>query len=129
MSVEFKLYEGTTMEDLGTVAQVVGAKGKLAFITKNLASTKRVAIVLRNKNGESAVQSCSEPVSNAVRKALQGGKTKKEVLAVIAQLSILEGDTGISFICAPAGELSLESFSIEELIEETVSSYEELVHF
>jgi hypothetical protein len=131
MALNFAVYESTTLADLGTPAQAVGKGGSLAFIPKNLVNAaKRVAVVLKNKKGESTVVSCSEGVSAMVRKALAGGMEKKKALAIISKLSILEGDAEVPYICAPAGEGgNLEEFTVELLAKDTVANYEELVAF
>ena len=130
MALNFAKYESTTLEDLGTPAVVLGKGGTIAFIPKNLANTaKRVVLVLKKKNGESSTLSCSEQVSAMVRKAIAKGMTKPEALAVLSKLSILEGDSEIPYLCAPAGEGNLEEFTIAELATEEVSSYEELIAF
>lgn len=130
MSLNFAVYESTTLNDLGTPATAVGKGGSLAFIPKNLANVaKRVVIVLKNKLGESTTLSCSEQVSSIVRKAIAGGMEKKQALAILSKLSILEGDTEVPYLCAPAGEGSLEEFKIEELAKNKVANYEELVAF
>ena len=130
MALNFAVYESTTLEDLGTPAKVVGKGGSLAFIPKNLANTaKRVVLVLKNKAGESTTLSCSEQVSSMVRKALNGGMQKKQALAILSKLSILEGESEIPYLCAPAGEGNLEEYTIEQLAKETVEGYEEMVAF
>ena len=130
MALNFAVYESTTLEDLGTPAAAVGKGGSLAFIPKNLANVaKRVVLVLKNKAGESTTLSCSEGVSAMVRKALNGGMEKKQALAILSKLSILEGDTEVPYLCAPAGEGNLEEFKIEDLAKGKAVTYEELVAF
>ena len=130
MALNFAVYESTTLDDLGTPATAVGEGGSLAFIPKNLANVaKRVVLVLKNKAGESTTLSCSKQVSAMVRKALNSGMEKKKALAILAKLSILEGETDVPYLCAPAGEGNLEEFTIEELAENKVANYEELVAF
>ena len=134
----FAVYTGSeTLEDLGTVAQAVGAKGTLAFINKNLHTTKlnksgnrtAVVVVLKNKKGESTLVSCSQTVSSEIRSALDKGVAVGKLLGIIAKLNILEGETGIPYICAPAGEnTGLEEFVIESLTKETVG-YESFLTF
>lgn len=125
--IKFAVYESSTLEDLGTVAQVVGKKGTLAFINKNLASTKRVAVVLKNVKGESTVITCSAPVSTSVRNALANGVERRKVLAIVSKLNVLEGETEVPFICAPAGSSTMEEFTIESLATEKVTDYAELI--
>jgi len=129
--LKFEIYAGsTTLDDLGTLATVVGKRGTLAFIPKNLKSIKRVCIVLKNAEGESTTLSCSSAVSDSVRNALAKGVEKQRVLATLAKLSVLEGETGIPYLCAPAGEgAGLEEFTVEQLATEKTANYEELVAF
>lgn len=135
--IKFEVYAGSTMEDLGTPAQLVGKKGTLQFSNKNITSEKindkgnRVAVVviMKNAKGESVVVSCSQAVSASVRKALEGGMERKQALAIIAKLSILEGETGIPFISAPAGESTADIFTVEQLATEKVANYEALIAF
>lgn len=130
MALNFAIYESATLNDLGTPATAVGKGGSLAFIPKNLANNdKRVALILKKKNGESSVLSCSEGVSAMVRKALAGGMDKKKALAILSKLSILEGESEVPYLCAPAGESNLELFVIEELAKVKETTYEELVAF
>jgi len=130
MALNFAVYESTTLTDLGTPATAVGKGGSLAFIPKNLANTaKRVVLVLKNKAGESTTLSCSTGVSTMVRKALDGGMEKKQALAILSKLSILEGEEEVPYLCAPAGDGTLEEFKIEELAKSKVVSYEELAAF
>lgn len=135
MSVKFAVYESTTLEDLGTVAQVVGKKGTLKFSNKNLASEKlnsngvrvAVVIVLKQADGKTSVVSCSQSVSVSVRKALEEGMEQKKALAIVSKLSVLEGPSEVPFICAPVGSSLGEEFTIEQLATEKVVDYAELI--
>lgn len=128
--LDFSVYQGTELNDLGTLAQSAGAKGTLAFIPKNLLSAKRVVIVIKKKNGESATLSCSLGISDSVRKAIEGGMPKAKILAALSKLHILEGDSEIPYLCAPAGEgAGLEEFVVETLAKDATATYEALVAF
>ena len=66
--VKFENYQRQDRVELGTVAQLVGKGGKVKFVPKNLADdSKRVAVILENKTGASALVVCSEAVSKGVR--------------------------------------------------------------
>lgn len=66
--VKFENYQREDRVELGTVAQLVGKGGKVKFVPKNLADdSKRVAVILENKTGASALVLCSEAVSKGVR--------------------------------------------------------------
>jgi len=128
--INFGVYQSTTLEDLGTVAMIAGKKGKLRFIPKNLRDlTKRVAVVVTKANGESAVITCSNNISELVRTAIAKGMEDKKALAVISKLSVLEGENAVPFISAPAGSSAAEEFTIEQLATEKVTDYEALVAF
>ena len=126
--IKFEKYEATsTLEDLGTLAKVIGTGGTLSLLPKNLRSTKRVVVIAKNKTGESAVISCSSGVSDSIRKAIGAGKSHKQVLGAISKLNVLENEEGVAYICAPAGEgVGLEEFTVADLKSVTVN-YEELV--
>lgn len=117
MSLEFAKYEGIELEDLGVVSTVVGAKGTLSIAPKSLrpGNTKRIVIILKKKDGTSSAVSCSTTLSDSMRNALAKGMTKEQALAIVAKLSILEGEEGIPFITAPAGASTMEEFAIEKL--------------
>ena len=128
--LDFSVYQGTELTDLGTLAQSAGVKGTLAFIEKNLLSNKRVVVVIKKKNGESATLSCSTGISASVRKAVENGLPKAKILGVLAKLHILEGESEIPYLCAPAGEgAGLEEFTVEALAKDTTASYEALIAF
>lgn len=138
MALEFKVYEGTTLTDLGTVAQLVGKRGQLAFIPKNLETMalnksgvrKAVSVVLLKADGTSESVPCSQAISVDIRRAIENGVKKGRLLAIISKLSILENAEGHNFICAPAGESAgLETFAVEELAKEKAATYEDLLTF
>lgn len=92
------MYQGTTGEltELGTVKALAGKKGKLSFIRKNFNdATKRVAVVLTNAKGESAMVTCSKQVSDALR-------NKQMNIAQLVGCTVLENEDGVSFISMPS---------------------------
>ena len=137
MALAFEIYKGS-LEDLGTVTELVGKKGTLAFIDKNLNTTmlnakgvlKAVVVVLKKTDGTSETVACSQAISVSVRRALGNGIKKNKLLAIISKLSIVENDKGHNFISAPAGEQEgLEEFLIEDLTKVKEASYEDLLAF
>src|SRR5688572_15217072 len=103
------------LTDLGTLKAVVGKGGKIAFIRKNYNDeSKRVAVVLTNKGGDSAVVSCSKQVSDALR-------AKQINLAQLAGLNVLENAEGVAFISMPATG-ALQEFSIDKINVEAVET-------
>lgn len=131
MSFNFKLYESTVLEDLGSVADIVGKKGKLRFAgNKNLTSAKRVSIVMLKPDGTSDVAVCSNNVSVGVRKALADDTPKNKILAVLSKLHCLENEKGLAFICAPQGSGGTESeFTVEELAVVKNVDYESIIAY
>lgn len=71
MAVKFKKYTSTQSDLtlLGTVNETVGIGGsyKLSSRRNLLDTSKRVALVLTNKKGESDVVVCSQPLSQMIR--------------------------------------------------------------
>ena len=98
----FEKREATTLENLGSLKTVVGKGGSMAFIPKNLADpNKRVAIVLTKKDGTSALVSCSDAVSKAIR-------AKEITKEQIAGLEIVQNDDGIAFVAMPQSAALVE---------------------
>src|SRR6478752_3936333 len=98
--LEFKEFvrSSSTLEDLGTVKANAGKKGSIAFIPGNLAdTTKRVALVITNAAGQSAVVACSSKVSKALR-------AKELNIKQLAGLSILKNEDGQMFVSMPGTE-------------------------
>jgi len=137
--MEFKVYipkEGAVLENLGTVAEVVGVGGGIRFVSeKNLTGSivtdfngkerlNNVTIVMLKADGTSATINCSVPVSKAIRASLKE-KSRKELLGALAQLTVVKNPAGIESISAPAGTVG-EIFKMEELTKE-VATYQELV--
>lgn len=108
----------------GTVIDNIGQNGTINLIPKNLKDkTKRVAVILTKEDGTSALVSCSDAVSKAIR----NGEVKKEHLM---GFEILTGENGIPFISLPASGLitikasdvkvkdySPKAVTLEELVE------------
>ena len=98
MAFKLTAYQGqsATLTDNGTIANIVGKNGSISFIRKNLNDpNKRVALLLKDDNGNSGVVSCSAQVSEEIR-------AKRMTIHEIAGLSLLENEQGISFVAMPA---------------------------
>jgi len=86
--LEFKLYARTERKELGTILELVGKGGTVAPIAKNLKDlSKRVALVLTKKNGESATVTLSTAVSKLFR-------SKEIKLSQVIGLTVIEQDLG-----------------------------------
>lgn len=132
LNLSFAKYEGAELESFGTVASIVGAKGKLAIAPKSLLknNTKRVVIIMTKKDGTSSTVTCSSKLSDAIRTALEGGMTKVKVLAIVAKLEVLQAeDDATPFVTIPQGESTLEQFTVEDLAKEKAVDYGDLVAF
>ena len=125
MAVNFAVYESATLEVVGSLEGLAGRGGSLRFTNKSLAGNGQLAVVITRKDGTSGVATCSKAVTAGVRKALSDGVSKKQCLASISKLDIVEAPNGGNYVSAPAGAQG-ESFTIEELRKETMS-YEDLV--
>ena len=129
MAFNFKVYESPTLEVLGTLAGIAGKGGKLRFTNRSFNGKGQLCVVMERKDGLSDTVTCSKVVTSACRKALEAGQNKKQVLAAIKDLDIVEAPNGGNYISAPMGEAGeIESFTIEELTKSKVS-YEELAGF
>jgi hypothetical protein len=120
-------YQGTgdfTFEDMGTVAS--NFKGhSLRFTKKNLASDKRVTLIAK-KGDKEFILPCSEPLSKVIRKALEGGKSQRDVLSVIAKLNVFQSEDGERyFVMQPAGD-QLEAFAVDSLAKSEELSWEDV---
>lgn len=125
MAVVFGNYErtGATLTDNGKVIDLVGKNGTIGFVPKNLKdTTKRVVVILKKANGQSAMVSCSAQVSEGIR-------SKKIERGHLLNFPILEGENGVPFISMPGGTLmeykvstialkdyDLSSVNLEDLI-------------
>lgn len=128
--IEFKKYEGAAnLEDLGSLASQIGAKGKVKFSKPNFNSTKRVVVIAENDKGESAVVTCSNNLSTHLRKAKADGASKEELLAYVVDRNILQDEDNAPFITMPGGEVT-EGVSIAALkkvkVTEKVTTLEEI---
>ena len=102
------------LTDNGTIAQLIGKKGSIAFIRKNLNDVnKRVALVLKDNKGNSGVVSCSAQLSAEIR-------AKKITIHEIAGLSLLENEEGITFVSMP-GTGAIQEIAMKDI---KVVSYE-----
>lgn len=111
--LNFKKYQASagTLTSLGTVKENAGKGGKIAFIRNNFNNPeKRVAVVITQSNGNSAVVACSEQVSAELR-------SKKMNIQQLAGLEILENEEGVYFITMPATG-AVQEFQVDELATE-----------
>ena len=120
MAIQFAKYERTesTLESQGTVMDLVGKDGFLELIPKNLRDTnKRVVVILKKKNGHSAMVTCSQQVSDGIR-------NKTIELGHVLNFEILEGESGVPFISMPGGALisiSVKSLTVKDYVATAVS--------
>lgn len=108
MAVEFKKYAGseTTLSELGTLKEVAGKGGKIALIRKNFADgSKRVAVLVTRKDGQSAIVACSKQVSDALR-------AKKMTIAQLVGLNVIENEEGHNFVSMPATG-AIQEFAVD----------------
>lgn len=122
MAVEFKKFtaDDSTLAEIGTVKEIAGRKGKIALIRKNFNDPeKRVAVLLTNAKGESAVVACSKQVSDALRK-------KEMTIAQLVGLKIVENEKGHNFISMPATG-GLHEFEVDKVKEEAVEMKSEFL--
>lgn len=102
------------LTDNGTIAQLIGKKGSIAFIRKNLNDVnKRVALLLKDDKGNSGVVSCSAQLSKEIR-------ANKITIHEIAGLSLLENEEGITFVSMP-GTGAIQEIAMKDI---KVVSYE-----
>lgn len=135
MALIFKEYVSTPkLTELGTVATMIPG-GTLKFCPGTIAKfndglIKAMAMVLTAKDGKSTTCPLSKRVSATVKKALEGGAPKKDVIAAIAKLNVCESiETGNTTICAPIGKGGEEEeFSVATSAKSAVS-YDELVAY
>ena len=132
MAVEFKVYvpKESTLVELGTVAKQIPG-GSLKFCPGTIGryqsgTTKSMAMVLLNKQGESATLPLSKAVSATIKKALENGSTKKECLAAILKLEVRENADGIITIGAPRGLNGEEEELTVSNAVKIVTTYEDL---
>lgn len=121
MAFKLTAYQRQSAEltDNGTIANLIGPKGSIAFIRKNLKDpNKRVALLLTDSKGNSGVVSCSEQVSKAIR----GGEI---TIHELAGFSLLENENGVTFVSMPATG-AIQTINIKDI---KVKSYERSEEF
>ena len=102
------------LTDNGTIANLIGKKGSITFIRKNLNDVnKRVALVLKDDKGNTGVVSCSAQLSKEIR-------ANKITIHEIAGLSLLENEEGITFVSMP-GTGAIQEIAMKDI---KVVSYE-----
>lgn len=122
MALKLEIYEGSDqLEDIGTLEDAVGSEGTITFLKKNFMSDKRVVVLAKNKDNESAIVTCSKQLSDHLRKSKADGATKEELLAYVASLSILENAEGTPYITVPSSGEVTEGIKIRDLKKKKVS--------
>lgn len=107
------VFSGSSPEDWGW--EIVGTlkdltKGQfLKFTKRNLASTKRVTILISDDKedfSDAYKISCTEPLSVIVRQAIKDKKTHKQVMAVLLGLDVQASleDPEKYFLFSPQGD-------------------------
>ena len=92
-------------EVIAKFGEMVADEWGLGFSKKNLASEKRVTVLMYDESGQPPLQiSCSTGLSAEVRKALADGNSKEEVLGALLLMSVVENQDGIKFLTMSAGE-------------------------
>lgn len=121
MAFKLTAYQRQSAEltDNGTIAELIGKNGSIAFIRKNLKDpNKRVALLLTDSKGNSGIVSCSEQLSKAIR----GGEIN---IHQLAGLSLLENEQGVTFVSMPATG-AIQTISMKDI---KVVSYERSEEF
>lgn len=134
MALIFKEYVSTPkLTELGTVASLIPG-GTVKFCPGTIAKfndglIKAMSMVLTAKDGQSTTCPLSKRVSATVKKALEGGAPKRDIISAIAKLNVCESIDGkITTICAPVGKGGEEEeFTIESSAKLAVS-YEDLAY-
>jgi hypothetical protein len=116
-------------ESVGTLAS--NCKGySLKFSKRNLASDKRVTLLLRDKKGVDFTLSCSAPLSKLVRKAISSGTPHNKVLTSLLKLDIMQDqdDESKYFLCQPQGDGEmLPSYEVDTLAKDKESTFEDIL--
>lgn len=136
MALIYKEYVSTPkLTELGTVASL-HAGGSVKFCPGTIAKfndglIKAMSMVLTLKDGTSTTCPLSKRVSATVKKALENGATKNDVLGAILNLNICESIDGkITTICAPVGKGGEEEeFVINNSTVKQAVTYDELVAY
>ena len=122
MAIKLEKYQGgdANLTSLGTVVQTTGPDGSIGFIRKNFNNPdKRVALLLKNKKGESTVISCSAPLSKEIRAG-------KITIAEIFGLEIIETEDGAMFVSMPATG-AIQTFEARKFKVKAVTTSDEFV--
>lgn len=108
--LQLKKYEGgsSLLNSQGTVRANAGKGGSVTLIRKNFENPdKRVAVLIKDVNGNSEIVACSSAVSQAFR-------DKKIDLHQLVNFEILQNEDGINFISMPASG-AVQEFKIDDL--------------
>lgn len=119
MAVVFGTFAGseTKLQEQGTLRAIAGKSGKIALMRKNFAdNTKRVAVLITNKAGQTAVVACSKQVSDALR-------AQKLTIAQLAELTVVSNEEGHNFIAMPATG-AIQTFELDKIAKATVETEE-----
>jgi hypothetical protein len=122
MAIKLEMYQGgeSTLTSLGTVVETTGVDGSISFIRKNFNNPdKRVALLLKNKKGESCIISCSAPLSKEIR---SGKITVSEIFG----LEIIETEEGSMFVSMPATG-AIQTFAAKQYKAKSVTISDEFV--
>ena len=135
MALQFKMWTPTesNLTELGTVAQQIPG-GSIKFTPGSLAKyqagqIKAISVLFTNKKGESTTAPLSKRVSATIGNALKNGSTKKDCLAAILKLQVLETESGDNIISAPRGAGGEEEELTVAAGQKVATSYETLAAF
>lgn len=140
MNFKFKKIDysnSTTSEDwsyvpVGTLASLA-KKSRFKFTKRNLASDKRITILISDDKGNyenGSMISCTSPLSATVRKWLKDGVSQKDIMTALVKLTVQvdQDDQDKYFLFAPQGDGEmLADFGVNDLKGET--DYEALSAF
>ncbi len=138
MALNYAVYVSTPkLNELGTVKGLhMGGSVKFCPGTINKYNDgliQAMSMVLTKKDGTSTTCPLSKKVSLTVKKALDNGAPKRDVIGAIMNLNICESiKNGITTICPPLkkdGSNEEEEFVINSSTTEEVVSYEELAAY
>ena len=107
--------QGGSWEDVqehGTLDQALSPNEEIWFSDKNINSNRRVVVMISDgKGGAPSMVSCSESLSNIIRKVLPKSG-KQNVLKALLDLRVIENEQGF-FLIPNTGEQ--ERFSVRAL--------------
>lgn len=110
MALQFKVYEKSqdTLTSLGKIHYIVPG-GKLRFVPGtieryNLKVIKSMNMIIKDQSGASTTCPLSKTVSAVVKKALDSGTSKEDVINAIFQLEIGENEKEQLFIMKSASD-------------------------